>query len=56
MPSCAEVSNGITIETTKITSHEWQSKELILVNIFDRVSHVFDPRPIVTKPMVSILL
>lgn len=56
MPSGAEIGDGITVETAEIATHEWQTEELVLVDVFDGVSHVFDPRPVVAKPMISVLL
>lgn len=56
MPSGAEICNSIAIETAKIAAHEWQSEELIFINVFDRVSHVFDPGPVITEPVIGVLL
>lgn len=35
MPSSAQVAYGVTVESTEVTAHEWQAKELILVYVFD---------------------
>jgi len=35
VPSCAEVTYSIAIESTEVAAHERQSKELVLVNTFD---------------------
>lgn len=48
MPSCAKICWSISVETTKITTHEWKSEKLILVDVLDRSYHILDPRPVVS--------
>jgi len=35
LPSSAQVTYGVTVESTEVADHEWQAKELILVYVFD---------------------
>lgn len=56
MPSGTEVTHSIAIESTKVTSHEGQTEELVLVDVLDRGNHVLNPRPVVTEPVIGILL
>jgi hypothetical protein len=56
MPSGTEVGNSITVESAEIAAHEWKTEELVFIDILDGVCHVFNPRPVVTEPMIGKLL